>query len=230
MDSTPNKVDFDNYSQEYRDLITNSVGLSGETDDYFDLYKVDCLKRWVIGGDAHFDILDFGCGIGKQTGLLASLFASASVVGFDVSEKSVQMAQEKFSDILNVRFCSDLPAGETYDLITMANVLHHIAPEEREEILVTLKNRLKPDGRLVIFEHNPLNPLTRHVVNTCPFDTDAVLVWPWAFSHVFKRVGFYKSQCRYIVFFPRFLSFLRRFEQHLWWLPIGAQYMLILRH
>ena len=35
---------------------------------------------------------------------------------------------------------------------------------------------LRPGGIAAIFEHNPLNPLTRRVVSNCVFDEDAVLL------------------------------------------------------
>ena len=39
-----------------------------------------------------------------------------------------------------------------------------------------LKRVLRAGGACVIFEHNPLNPLTVQAVNTCPFDENAVLI------------------------------------------------------
>ncbi|MFT5367746.1 MAG: SAM-dependent methyltransferase [Candidatus Latescibacterota bacterium] len=224
-----NRVDFDDYSQDYQKLVTDSAFLCGEADDYFDQYKINCLRRWVIGTDSQFDILDFGCGIGKQTVLMAKAFPKASVVGFDISKKSVAIAREKFTHVDNLQFDDQLPAQGCYDVILVANVFHHIPLEDRLEILADLKDRLKPDGRIVIFEHNPLNPLTRYTVNACPFDADAVLVWPNAFIRLARRVGIEVDQKRYIVFFPGFLKIFRRIESHLGWLPIGAQYMLTLK-
>ena len=34
----------------------------------------------------------------------------------------------------------------------------------------TLFQRLVPGGIIVIFERNPFNPVTRKIVNTCPYD------------------------------------------------------------
>jgi SAM-dependent methyltransferase len=160
---------------------------------------------------------------------MAKAFPKASVVGFDISKKSVAIAREKFTHVDNLQFDDQLPAQGCYDVILVANVFHHIPLEDRLEILVDLKHRLKPDGRIVVFEHNPLNPLTRYTVNACPFDADAVLVWPNAFIRLARRVGIEVDQKRYIVFFPGFLKIFRRIESHLGWLPIGAQYMLTLK-
>ena len=178
MDPMSNRVDFDDYSQDYQKLVAASIVLYGETDGYFDQYKINCLRRWIIEADSRFDILDFGCGIGKQTALMAQAFPRSSIIGFDISRKSIAIAREKFTDFDNIRFSDQLPSEGSYDVITVANVFHHIPPEDRLEILVDLKNRLKPNGRVVVFEHNPLNPLTRYTVNACPFDADAGLAQP----------------------------------------------------
>lgn len=37
-------------------------------------------------------------------------------------------------------------------------------------------SHLKQGGHFIIFEHNPVNPVTRHLVKNCPFDADAVLL------------------------------------------------------
>ena len=56
--------------------------------------------------------------------------------------------------------------------------MHHIKKKDRRRILRELFRVLKPSGRLVIFEHNTLNPVTRKLVNECPFDVDAILITP----------------------------------------------------
>jgi hypothetical protein len=57
-------------------------------------------------------------------------------------------------------------------------VLHHVPPADREALLARVATKLAPGGKLVVFEHNPWNPLTRKVVAECAFDADAVLLPP----------------------------------------------------
>jgi hypothetical protein len=47
----------------------------------------------------------------------------------------------------------------------------------------------KKAGRLFIYEHNPLNPLTLRAVRTCEFDRDAVL-------HPIVKDAHAASECR----------------------------------
>jgi hypothetical protein len=82
---------------------------------------------------------------------------------------------------------------------------------------------------IVIFEHNPFNPLTVRAVNTCPFDINAQLIKAPAFIRRLKNVGWDERQVQYHIFFPRQLGKLRPIERHLTWLPLGGQYSVSAR-
>ena len=82
-------------------------------------------------------------------------------------------------------------------------------------------------GRLFVFEHNPLNPLTRHAVNTCAFDEHAKLVLAPAMRRRALEAGFPSATVRYRIFFPNALRRLRPLETKLAWLPLGAQYYVM---
>ena len=83
---------------------------------------------------------------------------------------------------------------------------------------------LRRDGDFFLFEHNPLNPLTLHAVNTCPFDENAVLIGAGAMRQRMADAGFTKTDLAYRIFFPGIVSALRPLERCLTWLPLGAQY------
>lgn len=83
---------------------------------------------------------------------------------------------------------------------------------------------MRPDGHFFLFEHNPLNPLTRHAVDTCPFDENAVLIRAGAMRARVAEAGFAGTDLAYRVFFPRALSWLRPVERLLTIVPFGAQY------
>jgi hypothetical protein len=86
--------------------------------------------------------------------------------------------------------------------------------------------RLRTGGRLFVFEHNPYNPVTRHLVNTCPFDADAVLLTRAETVALLKTAGLEPSAAAYCLFFPRLLAGLRPLETWLGWLPLGGQYFV----
>jgi len=221
-------IDFDKFSHNYNQLLNASINISGEREEYFDKYKLNCLKQWVISGDEALNILDFGCGLGRLTRLLAESFPKSQVTGYDISFESLNEARERKIDLGNLRFVEHLPTSESQHIIIVANVFHHIFPKERTSILSKLKGIMKPEGKIVVFEHNPLNPLSRRVVKRCPYDADAQMVWPEPFKKMVERCGLKVIHKCYIVFFPRFLKFLRGIEQYLGFLPFGAQYFFIL--
>jgi len=222
-------VDFDDCSQEYIELLNASIRLSGEKASYFDIYKLNCVKRWACRPQRLSMTLDFGCGIGRLSNLLARTYPRSKVYGYDISLRSIKLAREKWGHLKNLVFDSRLPDAGLCDLITAANVFHHIRREDRRKILIQLRTLLKPDGTIALFEHNPFNPLTLHVVKNCPFDADANLISLGQFVKLALDSGLKVYRKRYIVFFPKPLQFLRKLEPFLGFLPLGAQYMLILK-
>lgn len=88
---------------------------------------------------------------------------------------------------------------------------------------------MKKQGRYYLFEHNPLNPLTRYLVNTCVFDKDAKLL-PSNYTRSLLRLqNFRILKKEFIIFFPRkgMLAKLIFLEKYLNWLPLGGQYFYV---
>lgn len=221
-------VYFDDFPSTYSKLLNASIWLSGEKDTYFDLYKLSCLRRWAFGPKQTGLILDFGCGIGKLASLMAQEYARSVIYGYDVSAKSIESAREKWGPLKNLVFNTQLPDVTTFDLITVANVFHHIKRGKRQQTLFRLKSLLKPGGIIAVFEHNPFNPLTLYVVKTCPLDADADLIRLGRFVKLARDSGLVVRFKRYIVFLPKFLSLFRKLEHSFGFLPLGAQYMILL--
>jgi 2-polyprenyl-3-methyl-5-hydroxy-6-metoxy-1,4-benzoquinol methylase len=224
-DST--SVDFDEYAHNYREILRSGLRISGEKDDYFDRYKLNCLRRWACKPDQAGEILDFGCGIGKLTELIGQAYPQSIVFGYDISPESIHVARKRSAHLKNVLFETQIPNGTSYDLIIAANVFHHIGEKDRAEILLKLRALLKPEGMIIIFEHNPFNPLTLYIVKTCPLDKGAALITLGRFIRLARECQLQVQKKRYIVFFPRFLRYFRKFEASLGFLPLGAQYMAL---
>lgn len=216
-------AEFDSYAEQYEELLAHSIKISGEKPEYFAAYKASYLSRVVP-----FDIrrvLDYGCGIGMLSTQLKLQFPKAQVDGFDPSPGS--LARVDLALRAQGAFQSRRDSlGSAYDLIVMANVLHHVRPADRQTLVSDVASRLAPQGRLVVFEHNPLNVLMQWAVAQCVFDEDAILLRRKESLHYFHRAGL-KTTADYIVFFPHWLRRLRRLEPHLYWCPLGAQYVVI---
>jgi hypothetical protein len=86
---------------------------------------------------------------------------------------------------------------------------------------------LKPGGLMTVFEHNPVNPVTRHIVATCPFDENAVLLASAELKARQTAAGFRGVKVAYTGFFPGALRRLRPLERFMTALPVGAQYYTV---
>jgi SAM-dependent methyltransferase len=231
-------AEFDKFADEYLTVHARNLAVSGESPDYFAQAKIEEVRRrWMAAGWAPpRRILDFGSGIGASLPHLARTFPDAELTALDVSDRSLAISAARFPDLARrVRYDGegDLPleAG-AFDLIFTACVFHHIEATAHVSLLAGLRRLLTPGGAegvppggaLVVFEHNPANPVTRYIVASCPFDENAVLIAPSTLSRRLLAAGFARVNIRFTGFFPHALARLRSLEPWLGWAPIGAQY------
>jgi hypothetical protein len=108
-----------------------------------------------------------------------------------------------------------------FDLVFIAGVFHHIAPELREGAIKSVFDLMNLSGEVFIYEHNPYNPVTVNMVNDCPYDADAVLLKPNELRSLTHSVGLQVANFRYTLFIPGFLKRIRFLEKYLMWLPLG---------
>ena len=225
------KPEFDQYAEEYTDLHRASIQVSGEDPAFFAAYKAAYMAMWLGEGVCAkpLSILDFGCGVGNTISHLRRAFPIASLHGADLSGESIRLAKESHADEAEFRTIESarLPHGdESFDVVMAACVFHHIPPAERIQWMSEIRRVLKPGGRVFVFEHNVLNPLTLKTVRDCPFDEDAILLPRSELLSLTRHAEFNDIRCRYIVFFPRLLAFLRPLEPAIGWIPFGAQYVV----
>ncbi len=219
------KVDFDEFAREYKEIQDDHLLFFGEESGYFAEIKASTARDLVFPAPRR--ILEFGCGTGMNLGSLAASFPGAELSGCDISEECLRVAANRHP---NVDLFVSGREGDTdrkpFDLVFVANVFHHIVPAERGPVLEGLRRRMADGGSLVVFEHNPYNPVTRHLVSTCPFDRDAVLLAPRELRTLVAGVGLMVRSLQYILFFPAFLRRLRFLEKPMRFLPLGGQYCI----
>jgi SAM-dependent methyltransferase len=219
-------AEFDKFADEYLAAHARNIRISGEQPDYFARYKIEEIRRrWTAAEPGA--VLDFGAGIGNSLPHLKAAFPAARLVGLDVSEKSLAVAANRFPGVAElVRYDGGEPPlpDASFDLVFSACVFHHIPPTEHVPLLKTLKRLLKPGGVLAIFEHNPVNPVTRYIVASCPFDENAVLIPAPVFAARQREAGFRDVRTAFTGFFPGSLRGLRPLERYMTALPVGAQY------
>ena len=227
-------AEFDKFAEEYLATHQTNLAVTGESPDYFARYKiVEVARRLRAMKFRPERVLDFGCGIGNSAPHLREAFPEARITGVDVSEKSLAVAKARFpgaAEFLAYDPGSAPPApAEGYDLIFSACVFHHIEAPEHLAIFKRLRERLAPGGVMAIFEHNPLNPVSRYIVATCPFDENAVLIPAGELARRHRQAGFGKVAVTYTGFFPGPLRALRPLEPLIAAVPFGAQYYTLAR-
>jgi 2-polyprenyl-3-methyl-5-hydroxy-6-metoxy-1,4-benzoquinol methylase len=215
---------FDRYAADYLRYHARSMRASGEPPEFFADHKMACLDRLLPGGPEG-PVLDYGCGVGLLTSRLCR--RHGEVHGFDPSAVSLASAAQAAPTAVLHHSPEDIP-DRHFGLVLLSTVLHHVPVEQRQDLLHTVLRKVRPGtGWLVVFEHNPLNPLTVHSVSQCPYDDDAVLLGAWEVRRLMARAGFTNLRQEYVVFFPRLFARLRFLEPYLGWLPLGAQYVVL---
>lgn len=227
------EAEFDKFAAEYRDLHAANIRASGEDPEYFAEYKViDLVAELRSAGAAAAapTVLDFGAGVGYSVPFFARHLSAARLTCLDVSKKSLDLGASKHGSRAEfVHFDgARIPYDQgRFDVALASCVFHHIPHAEHVGLLAEIQRVLKPGGLLLVFEHNPLNPLTRHAVNTCEFDEHAHLILAPTMRKRVRAAGFGRAAVRYRIFFPHALRSLRGLEPYLAWLPLGAQYYVV---
>lgn len=224
------KAEFDKFADEYYDLHQKNIRYSGESPEFFAEYKIKDIFELLMKQEKNpRHILDFGAGIGTSVPHFRRFFPDASLTCLDVSEKSLEVGRSRFPGLADFQSFDgmQIPSpSNAFDLVFAACVFHHIPRSAHFGLLQEWLRILKPGGTAVIFEHNPLNPLTVHAVNTCPFDENAELIRGFLLKEEMQKAGFQSIGLRYRLFIPGALRTLRSLERWLHWCPLGAQYFV----
>ena len=221
--------DFDHHADTYREDVENAIGWSGKDVDYFAEGKADLLVDLAqrrLGDPTKLSALDVGCGVGVTDRFLADRFGDLH--GVDIAGDAVERARETNP---NVHYASydggALPVpDDAVDVAFTICVVHHVPTEDWPVFAAEMKRVVRPGGLVVVFEHNPLNPLTRVSVSRCPFDEDVTLLRAGTTARLLGDAGLAPIERRYFYFLPVRDVATSRLERALARVPLGAQYFV----
>jgi len=173
--------------------------------------------------------LDVGAGVGLVDRLVAGSFGELH--GIDVSADAVERARRENPDVRYETYGGGrLPYEEgRFDLAFAVCVLHHVALRERPRLVAEMRRVTRPGGLVAVFEHNPLNPLTRLAVARCDFDEDVELMRAGVTARLARHAGLEIVERAFILVFPWRAAPLAFVERRLERLPVGAQYVVAAR-
>lgn len=186
---------------------------------------IDLAQRH-LGETKKLRLLDVGCGTGLMEGILNNKFNS--IVGVDISADAIEKAKQSG---LNAQFISydggKLPFNDDeFDVVFACCVFHHIPNNQRLSVAKEMFRVAAPGGLVILFEHNPWNPITRLIVSRCEFDRDVELLHHRESVTLLRDVGLSEITSTQILYFPWRGSFWKLIERFISWIPLGAQYVV----
>jgi len=223
-------MDFNRYAKTYEREVEAATRFARLPPDFFLEVKVTHLLgaiRNKFGDLSGLRVLDVGSGIGLTDQRLKAHLPH--LVGVDVSDSSVALARTRNPEI-EYHHSGDgsLPFERaSFDVVFAICVWHHVPLNHWTAFISELSRVTVSNGLLLIYEHNPWNPLTRLVVSRCTFDQDAVLVSPVQGARKLRQFGFGKIATDYLMFLPFKSDTIQYWETAiLRKIPFGAQYAL----
>ncbi|MFZ0261537.1 MAG: class I SAM-dependent methyltransferase [Pseudolabrys sp.] len=148
--------DFDQYAGQYEAILAEQTNFFDGDSGYFARYKIELCSNWLAPS------------------VLSSILAAELVVACRTCARSFRKPRSSVAESLAIarrdnptcRFMSmdELGSEAKFDLVIASCVFHHIPPQDRQMAIRYCYSRLKQGGHFIIFEHNPIIPVTRHLV------------------------------------------------------------------
>jgi SAM-dependent methyltransferase len=223
---------FDRSAPTYGEDVQASIDFAGAEHDYYLRRKADVLvdlARRRVGDPATLSVLDVGAGVGAMDAHLIDRFSR--VIACDPSIMSITQAARDIAaaDVIAADG-GRLPVRDGMaDIVVAVNVLHHVEPDSRDDVVAEMARVVRPQGLVVVFEHNPLNPLTRRSVANCAFDDGVELLGRREIRRRLASAALTKVEARYVIFTPFDVGWQHRVERRIGRLPLGAQHFIASR-
>ena len=223
--------EFDRYGESYEEAVDDAIRFGGAEHAFYLEAKARVLlelARRELGDPTRLHALDVGSGPGSLHPYLTEIGA---LEGVDVSLPLVERAAATNPGVRYRTYDGRaLPFPDAgFDLAFAVNVFHHVEPPDRVNLAAELARVVRPGGIVAVFEHNPLNPLTRLVVARCEFDDGVQLLPTREVRALLAQAGLQPVERRYILFFPWRAPILQRLEARLGAVPLGAQHLTAAR-
>jgi SAM-dependent methyltransferase len=223
---------FDDHADGYGSEVSASVSFTGQDVEFYARCKAERLLELTarhLGDPSRQALLDVGCGPGVTDAYLVDHVGS--LVGVDTSRAILEQAVVR--NPAAIYFYDDGTdigvAPGSIDVAFAICVLHHVEPRDRAAFTARLADAVRPGGLVAIFEHNPLNPLTRVAVSRCELDEGVHLLRSGEVADHLRGAGLAVVERRYLQFTPVDRPWARRLDVRLGRLPVGAQHYVVAR-
>ena len=220
-------MDYDRHRDTYARDLDRAVSFAGRDHTFFTRAKAEQLVELVrrhAGDPRTADVVDVGCGVGLTDRFLRGAFRT--LTGVDVTPGVLETAAAENPWARYVRSDGEtLPLeDDSFDVSVSICVVQVVEPAQRPRFVGELARVTRPGGLVVVFEHNPLNPLTRIVVRRCSYGADARMLREGELARLFTGAGLETVDRGYLLLLPSRHPAAVAVEQRLRALPLGSQY------
>ncbi|HWL05166.1 MAG TPA: class I SAM-dependent methyltransferase [Xanthobacteraceae bacterium] len=105
--------------------------------------------------------LDMGCGVGFMLAACAQYRRPKRIVGVDVDTKALDLARDVMrksfpscSAVVRTLYEWEHSPQETFDAISIVDVIHHVPVDQRKALLIRLARQVSPGGVLIYKDIN----------------------------------------------------------------------------
>jgi 2-polyprenyl-3-methyl-5-hydroxy-6-metoxy-1,4-benzoquinol methylase len=158
--------------------LCNEILRDESPNDVQELLKYDLLSYLDEKEFLNKRLLDFGCGSGASTMILARMFPKIKIVGVELDERLLSIALLRTAHYAheNIELMispnpESLPQNIGYfDFVLLSAVYEHLLPNERETVLLQIWKILNPGGVLFL-NQTPFRyfPIELHTTSGLPF-------------------------------------------------------------
>jgi SAM-dependent methyltransferase len=209
-----------NYEELLRDPLRDQFASGSE---FFIQQKCRIVTRRLarLGRGDRVRVLDAGCGQGTA---FQFFDAATRMFGCDVSHGMLRHAATRRPVAVQEPLALPFADG-TFDAAYAFCVYHHIPAADHRRHLSELRRVVATGGEVMVFEHNPYNPITARIFARAPIDQGCEMIPPPALRRLFRDAGFRDVTHGYLLFVPESVHRVFGFaERALAWLPLGGQY------
>ena len=228
--------EFDLYARNYMDQLDHPLRrmVAPTGANYFIRLKCEELRRIIAASGKRprdLVIADIGCGIGLFEEELQGEYRK--LVALDLSQEMLKVSKHLHPPLDGEQYiCSDalrMPlAPDSVDVVLSSCLFHHMPHDQLLSGIQEMSRICKRGGYIIVFEHNPYNPLTQLVVHTTPLDRNARLLPSRMMMTAFCDAGLEGVSRRFILYGPQRLDmWLNRRAPILNRLPFGGQYVVV---
>jgi ubiquinone/menaquinone biosynthesis C-methylase UbiE len=108
------------------------------------------VKEFLLKNNTNYNLLDVGCGNGKNMVYAKNLNNNKNIIGFDISENLLNICKKKNLNVYKQDIC--LPFNDIkYTNILCIAVIHHLLNiDEQKKAIINMFNCLDKNGSLLI--------------------------------------------------------------------------------